>query len=166
MSHQLALALEVVEGTVHVALAVGDGRVAAAVVAGLGAERQVQVQRQFVVRPLLGQFRQRLADGETLDALGEGEVDLVQKTVDIELLAAPFQTVDTVVKNIPGVNYLMAGSLVAIPVSIKGPLDNPKVRVMSASSVGSSLLRLGERTIKSPLKLIEKFVPQGDGQNK
>ena len=105
-------------------------------------------------------------DGETLDALGEGEVDLVQKTVDIELLAAPFQTVDTVVKNIPGVNYLMAGSLVAIPVSIKGPLDNPKVRVMSASSVGSSLLRLGERTIKSPLKLIEKFVPQGDGQNK
>ena len=105
-------------------------------------------------------------DGETLDALGQGEIDLVQKTIDVELLAAPFQTVDTVVKNIPGVNYLMAGSLVAIPVSIKGPLDDPKVRVLSASSVGSSLLRLGERTIKSPLKLIEKFTPQGDGQKK
>jgi hypothetical protein len=105
-------------------------------------------------------------DGETLDVLGQGEIDLVQKTIDVELLAAPFQTVDTVVKNIPGVNYLMAGSLVAIPVSIKGPLDDPKVRVLSASSVGSSLLRLGERTIKSPLKLIETFTPKGDSQGK
>ena len=105
-------------------------------------------------------------DGETLDALGQGEIDMVQKTVNIELLAAPFQTVDTVVKNIPGVNYLMAGSLVALPVSIKGPLDDPKVRVLSASSIGSSLLRLGERTIKSPLKLIETFTPKGDGRDK
>ena len=105
-------------------------------------------------------------DGETLDALGEGEIDLVQRTVNIELLAAPLQTVDTVVKNIPGVNYLLAGSLVAIPVSIKGPLDDPQVRVLSASSIGSSLLRLGERTIKSPLKLIETFTPQGDSRNK
>jgi len=101
-------------------------------------------------------------DGKTLDALGQGEIDMLQKTVDIELLAAPFKTVDTVVKNIPGVNYLMAGSLVSIPVSIKGSLDDPKVRVLSASSIGSSLLRLGERTIKSPLKLIEKFTPKGD----
>jgi hypothetical protein len=60
----------------------------------------------------------------------------------------------------------MAGSLVAIPVSIKGPLDDPKVRVLSASSIGSSLLRLGERTIKSPLKLIETFTPKGDGRDK
>ena len=105
-------------------------------------------------------------DGETLDVLGQGEIDLVQKTVNLELLAAPFKTVDTVVKNIPGVNYLMAGSLVAIPVSITGPLDDPKVRVLSASSIGSSLLRLGERTIKSPLKLIETFTPKGDEQKK
>ena len=90
----------------------------------------------------------------------------MQRTVDLELLAAPLQTVDTVVKNIPGVNYLMAGSLVAIPVSIKGPLEDPQVRVLSASSIGSSLLRLGERVIKSPLKLIETFTPKGDVQDK
>jgi len=60
----------------------------------------------------------------------------------------------------------MAGSLVAIPFSIKGPLDDPKVRVLSASSIGPSLLRLGERTIKSPLKLIETFTPKGDSQDK
>jgi uncharacterized protein YhdP len=105
-------------------------------------------------------------DGETLDVLGEGELDFGQGTVDVELLAAPFKTVDTVVKNIPGVNYLLAGSLVTIPVSVKGDQNDPKVRVMSVSSVGSSLLGLGGRIIKSPFKLIETIVPGRDGPKK
>ena len=124
----------------------------------------IELQGEFQSGKLL--VKKLFMEGETLDVFGQGEIDLVLKTVDVELLAAPFKTVDTVVKNIPGVNSLMAGSLVAIPVSIKGPLDDPKVRVLSASSIGSSLLRLGERTIKSPLKLIETFTPKGDGQKK
>jgi hypothetical protein len=105
-------------------------------------------------------------DGETLDVLGQGVVDIEQETVNIELLAAPFKTVDTVVKNIPGVNYLLAGSLVAIPLSVKGKLADPKVRVLSASSVGTSLLNLGERTIKAPLKLIETIMPRRETPKK
>lgn len=105
-------------------------------------------------------------DGETLDILGHGEVDMGQETLNLELLAAPFKTADTVVKNIPGLNYLLAGSLVAIPVSIKGKWDDPGVRVMSASSVGSSLLNLGKRTIKSTFKLIDTLVPGGKSQDR
>jgi hypothetical protein len=99
-------------------------------------------------------------EAETLNALGQGEIDFAEETIDVELLAAPFKTVDTVVKNIPGVNYLLAGSLVAIPVSIKGDHTDPYIRIMSASSVGSSLLSLGGRIIKSPLKLIETVTPE------
>ena len=66
-------------------------------------------------------------DGETLDLLGKGEINLEDRTVDMQLLAAPFQTVDSIVKHIPGVNYLLAGSLVRIPVSISGHLTDPKV---------------------------------------
>ena len=98
-------------------------------------------------------------DGDTLDVLGQGMLDFRKDTVSAELLASPFKTVDTLVKNIPGINYLMGGSLVAIPVSVKGKQNDPKVRIMSASSVGSSLLSLGERVIKSPLKLIETVTP-------
>ena len=99
-------------------------------------------------------------DGKTLDVLGKGEIDLQQKTVNLELLAAPFKTIDSIVKKIPGVNYLLAGSVVAIPVSIKGDLADPKVKVVSASAVGSSLLGLGERIIKAPFKLVESVVPR------
>jgi hypothetical protein len=98
-------------------------------------------------------------DGDTLDILGQGEVDFEQETIDVELMAAPFKTVDTIVKFIPGINYLLAGSLVTIPVSVKGTIDDPKVLVMSPSSVGSGLLKLGERVIKSPVKLIETMTP-------
>jgi hypothetical protein len=69
------------------------------------------------------------------------------------------------VKHIPGLNYLLGGSLVAIPVSVKGNQADPKVRIMSASSVGSSLMSLGERVIKSPFKLIETVTP-GKGEVK
>lgn len=98
-------------------------------------------------------------DGETLDLAGSGFIDLEQSTLHVELLAAPFKTVDSVIKYIPGVNYLMGGSLVAIPLSITGSLENPKVVVMSASSVSKSLLNLGARSLNLPFKLLESILP-------
>ena len=98
-------------------------------------------------------------DGDAMNVLGEAMLNFREDTVSAELLASPFKTVDTVVRNIPGINYLMGGSLIAIPISVKGKQTDPKVRIMSASSVGSSLLSLGERVIKSPLKLIETVTP-------
>ncbi len=98
-------------------------------------------------------------DGETLDLLGKGEINLEKKTVDMQLLAAPFQTANTIVKQIPGVNYLLAGSLVSIPVSIHGPLRDPKVTILSVSAVSSSLFNLAKRTIESPFKLLDALNP-------
>jgi len=98
-------------------------------------------------------------DGETLDVLGRGQIDLVRQTIDVELLAAPFKTADTIIRNLPGINYLLAGTLVNIPVSVKGDLSDPKIQVLSPSAVGSSLLGLAERTLKAPIKLIETLTP-------
>lgn len=100
-------------------------------------------------------------DGETLNLIGKGEIDLVEKTLEIQLLAAPFKTVDTIIKYLPGVNYLLGGSLIAIPISITGNLDDPQVTIMSVSAVGSSLYDLAERTITSPFKLLEAINPWG-----
>jgi hypothetical protein len=98
-------------------------------------------------------------DGETLDLLGKGEINLLARTIDMQFLAAPFQTVDSIVKHVPGVNYLLAGSLINIPVRINGALTDPKVTVLSASAVSSSLLELGKRTIKAPVKLLDALTP-------
>ncbi len=105
-------------------------------------------------------------DGETLDLVGNGEIHLADKKVNAQLLAAPFKTVDTVVKFIPGVNYLLAGSLVTIPVSISRTLDDPEVTILSPAAVGASLYNLAERTITSPFKLIDKINPWAKGKTK
>lgn len=98
-------------------------------------------------------------DGTTLDLLGQGEVDLGSKRIDAQLMAAPFTTIDSVIKHIPGVSYLMAGSLIAIPVSIQGDLNDPKVKILAPSAVGSGLLGLAERVVKAPVKLFESALP-------
>ncbi len=68
--------------------------------------------------------------------------------------------VDSVVKFIPGINYLLGGTLVAIPISVSGSQADPQVQIMSASSVGSTLLDMGGRILNSPIKLIEAVTPK------
>lgn len=101
-------------------------------------------------------------DGKTVEIAGQGEIDLIANTIDMDLMAAPFKTVDSIIKLIPGVNYLFGGSLIAIPMSVEGDLDDPVVQVMSADSMGSGLRRLWERTAKSPSKLLDLFTPDSN----
>jgi uncharacterized protein involved in outer membrane biogenesis len=98
-------------------------------------------------------------DGKTLDLLGQGTLDLASDRLNVELLAAPFKTVDAAIKQIPGVNYLMAGTLISIPIRIRGEMADPKVRVMKASDISSHFLDFAERTIKSPVRLIQHWNP-------
>ncbi len=106
-------------------------------------------------------FDKLFMDGELLDVLGYGELDIEKGMIDVELLASPFTTVNSIIRHIPGLNYLMGGTLVTIPVRINGQLDSPDVSIMSPSSVSKSLLNLGERTIKLPFKMIEAIIPTG-----
>lgn len=103
-----------------------------------------------------------IMDGETLHLVGNGEIGLEEQTINVQLLAAPFKTIDSIVKNIPGINYLFAGNIVTIPVRVTGSLSDPKVEVMAAAAVGSNLFNLAERTIKAPFKLIDAIIPWGD----
>lgn len=117
----------------------------------------INVQGEFENNMII--FNKIFMDGKTLDLLGKGTHDMEQNMLDLEFLAAPFKTVDTAIKRIPGVNYLMAGSLISIPVRIKGNSNDPKVSIMSPSDISSNFLDFAERTIKSPVKLIQYWNP-------
>ena len=102
-------------------------------------------------------FKKLDMKGKTLNLLGKGTLDMKQMILDVELLAAPFKTVDSAIKVVPGINYLMAGNLISIPVRVKGDAADPVVSMMSASDISSNFLEFAERTIKSPIKLIENL---------
>ena len=98
-------------------------------------------------------------DAETLDLLGTGTIDMADKSADLEFLAAPFKTANRIIRMTPGINYILAGTIVNIPISVDGPINDPNVSIMNPSAVGKSLLDLGKRTINAPIKLIETIIP-------
>ena len=79
-------------------------------------------------------------DGSSMGVAGHGNVDLPGKKIDLKVLVSPFKTVDFFVKKIPVVGKLLGGSLVSIPVGIKGSIENPNFSILSPSAVGQKLL--------------------------
>ncbi len=93
-----------------------------------------------------------------LNIVGEGKVDLTSRETAIVLLVSPLTTADAVVQRIPVVNRILKGTLVAVPVEVKGPISDPSIRPMSVKAVGSRLLGIMERTVTAPLQLVDPFL--------
>jgi hypothetical protein len=98
-------------------------------------------------------------DAPSMQIFATGDVDLLTREADLKVLVAPFQTVDAVVRNIPVLGYILGGKLLSVPISVKGDIRDPKVTTMEAAAVGSGLLGIAERTLKSPVHLISPFFP-------
>ncbi len=94
-------------------------------------------------------------DGTSMGIVCRGSIDLASKQVDGTILVAPLKTVDAVVRKIPGINYILGGTLVSIPFSIKGHPNNLSVIPLSPSAIGSGLQGIMKRTLQLPVKIIQ-----------
>jgi hypothetical protein len=99
-------------------------------------------------------------DGTTLELAAKGEIDLMNQELNLMGLVAPLKTVDRVVKLIPVVRGILAGTLITIPFRIHGSLEDPKVTALSPSAIGSELLAMMKRTLGLPFKVIEPLIPR------
>lgn len=109
-------------------------------------------------------FNEAVLKSPVVNIVGRGNVNLPDKTMDLTLLAAPFTNVDAVVRWIPLVGKILGGSLVSIPVRIKGPYSAPKVTTLPASSIGEGLFGMMKRTLTLPFTIIEPIIPKGKKQ--
>jgi len=109
-------------------------------------------------------LKEAILDGSSMELVGQGEIDLMAEKMDLTVLVAPLKTVDFVVKKIPLVRQILSGTLLAIPVRVRGDLANPEVRLLSPSAVGSELVGIMNRTFHLPLKVIQPLVP-GEREN-
>ena len=100
-----------------------------------------------------------VVDGPTVRITGEGEIDLVEKSLNLTALVAPFKTIDSILGRIPIIGYVLGGGLVAVPVQVRGKFNDPKVAVMSPSAVSMGLLGVMKRTLGLPFNLTEALVP-------
>jgi hypothetical protein len=51
--------------------------------------------------------------------------------------------------------HILQGTLIAIPVNIRGDISNPKVRALSPAAFGSRAMGILERTLKAPVRIVE-----------
>ncbi len=93
-------------------------------------------------------------DGKTMEIAFRGHIDVVAKTIDLQILVAPLKTVDRVVKYIPLIGEVLGGTLVTIPLRATGDLKDPTIIPISAKAVGSGLIGIMKRTLKLPIKLV------------
>jgi hypothetical protein len=101
-----------------------------------------------------------IIDGTTMQLVGQGEIDISNNKVNLTVLVAPFKTVDYLVNKIPLIGYVLKGTLVSIPLSITGKLDDPTIIILSPTAIGKGVLGIMTRTLLLPVKIIEPFIPR------
>ncbi len=100
-------------------------------------------------------LNEMIIDGTSMNIVCQGDIDIVNKQLDVTALIAPLKTIDFFIKKTPIVKDILGGSLISIPVRIRGNLENPSVTPLSPSAVGSGLLGIVKRTLQLPVKLIQ-----------
>jgi len=99
-------------------------------------------------------------DAPSFGILAHGQLNIETKTVDFNALVAPVNRVQHFVGKIPILGPLLGGSLVSIPVKVKGDIHDPQVTFLSPSAVGDAFLGIIKRTIKLPITIIQPVLPE------
>lgn len=99
-------------------------------------------------------------DGLVMDVALHGDVHLTERRLNFTALVAPLKTVDSIVRKIPLVGYLLGGSLVTVAVRIAGDIKSPRVTLIPPSAVGEGLLGIMKRTLQLPVKIVEPFTSE------
>jgi hypothetical protein len=98
-------------------------------------------------------------DAPSMGIAVTGSVNILGETEDLTVLVSPFRTADAIIRRIPIVRYLLGGTLVSIPVAVRGNVRDPSVTPMDPASVGRGLVGIVERTLKLPVHLISPIFP-------
>jgi hypothetical protein len=104
-------------------------------------------------------LKEAIIDGATMTITAEGTADLADDKADITVLAAPFKTVDSMLRLLPG-RKQDSRALVSMGVKVTGDLKNPDVTILPLSGVSRGLSTTMEKILKAPIRIIEPFIPR------
>ena len=104
-------------------------------------------------------LNEMIIDGTSMNIVCQGSIDMVNKQMDVTALVAPLKAIDFFIKRTPIVKDILGGSLISIPIGIKGNIENPYVTPLPPSKVGEGLLGIIKRTLQLPVKIIQPISP-------
>ena len=99
-------------------------------------------------------------DASSMTVGYKGRVDLLQQTLDLTVLVAPFKTIDSIVEQIPLINELFGGQLISIPFKVQGAWNDFDVEPLAVSQTDTGLLGVINKILKAPALLFQPMLPQ------
>ena len=108
------------------------------------------------------QLQKGLMKSSALNLVFNGDIDLLNKQLDIKMLASPFTLTDRLINLIPVAGYILGGTLISVPVKIDGSLKDPKVKIQPFSEIASGVWGMLKRTLETPVRMVEPMVGDGD----
>ncbi len=99
-------------------------------------------------------------DSPAMKIFFEGTEDLVQRKHDLTIVVAPLKTVDMLVGKIPLVKDVLDKGALIYPVKIIGSWQEPALTLLSPTAVGGQVWGVVVRTLKLPLTILEKILPE------
>ena len=86
-----------------------------------------------------------------------GQVNLIDRTVDLTVAVQPLGTVDKILSRIPVAGWLLTGeekALITTHFSVQGTLPKPDVGIKPVTSISEKTFGLFRRTLGLPMKLV------------
>jgi hypothetical protein len=96
--------------------------------------------------------------GASATLVGKGELDLIKKTIDIDLAIHVARDIGKILGSVPLVGYILMGEEKSITVGLKisGTLSKPVVKTSAVADILSSPLGIIKRTLESPNHIINQ----------
>jgi hypothetical protein len=102
--------------------------------------------------------------GGSANIAGTGEIDLENKTIDMNLAIQVAREFGEVVGSVPVLGYILMGEdkSLTVGLSIKGGLDKPVVKTTTAKDILGLPLQILQRTLQSPVKMLTPAAETSD----
>lgn len=108
-------------------------------------------------------IEEAVIEGNSVEMVGRGWVDLKTREVDLTVLVAPLKTLDALLGYVPLISGIL-GRIASVPVRVTGTLTNPVIIPLSPTAVGAELLETMRKTVQLPLRLIQPLMPSANGK--
>jgi hypothetical protein len=116
-------------------------------------------------------FRGKLQDGvislsegvirsRDIHITAEGDMDLRGGTLALNVLAAPFTSLDRLLGKIPIVKHIAGNALIVVPARVEGTFEKPTVKALPVSGVGTNISNLMRNIVQTPVKIVEPNLPR------
>jgi hypothetical protein len=118
------------------------------------------IETKLSIRDGMLQVEEGLLKSNSINLVTEGNYDVAADELKLNVLISPLTTLDWVIERIPIINRILKGTLVAVPVRVKGPAADPKVVPLSIEAMGSRVVGILKRALETPFKIVEPLLPE------